>query len=275
MVDSLIGHLPERGGSLLVRGEPGIGKSALLERARDRAVTRGAQPFVTVGVESEAELAFAGLHQVLVPIVGLVAHLPEPERQVLEAVFGIGTGAEPDLFRVAMAAFHLLTVAADSAPVLVVVDDAHWLDQSSVRVLAFIARRLGHERIALIAAVRAGYRTYLEESGLEVLELERLSPIAAGHLLDARAPNLNPVVRARVLAEAAGNPLALVELARTLPQEAGVRERISPGPTTLPHAWSARLARGSIRCLGRPGWHCWRRHSTAARRCRKSWRAPR
>ena len=239
IIDSLVDRLPERGGSLLLRGEPGIGKSVLLERARSRAIAHGAQQFATVGVESEGELAFAGLHQLLVPIVGLVAHLPRPQRQVLEAVLGISTGAEPDLFRVAMAAFHLFTVAAESAPMLLAVDDAHWLDQSTVRVLAFIARRLDHEPMALVAAVRAGYHTSLEEAGLEVLELERLSPVAAGQLLDERAPNLNPIVRARVLAEAAGNPLALVELARTLPREARTRERIAPGPTTL----TARLER--------------------------------
>ena len=239
IIDSLVDRLPEQGGSLLLRGEPGIGKSVLLERARHRAAAQGTQQFVTVGVESEGELAFAGLHQLIVPIVGLVAHLPRPQRQVLEAVLGISTGAEPDLFRVAMAAFHLLTVAAESAPLLLVVDDAHWLDQSSVRVLAFIARRLYHEPMALVAAVRAGYHTSLEEAGFEVLELERLRPVAAGQLLDKRAPDLNPIVRARVLAEAAGNPLALVELARTLPLEARTRERISPGPTTL----TARLER--------------------------------
>jgi DNA-binding CsgD family transcriptional regulator len=239
LVDSLVAGVAEHGGSLLVLGEPGIGKSALLDRARRLALGSGWQTLATSGVEAEAELAFAGLHQLLVPIFDLVDSLPGPQRRALEAVFGVSDEPVPDLFRVAMAAFRLLTHAAEAAPVVVLADDAHWLDQPSVRVLAFIARRLEPEPIVLLAAVRTGYRTALDEARLTTLDLERLSPVAAARLVDLRAPNLHPIVRARVLAEAAGNPLALEELARSMPAEAGSRESLVPGPTTL----TARLER--------------------------------
>jgi DNA-binding CsgD family transcriptional regulator len=227
IVDSLVGHIVEGGGSLLIRGEPGIGKSALLDRARRQATAIGAQTLTAVGVESEAEFAFAGLHQLLRPILGLASSLPEPQRQALEAAFGVTAEARPDLFLVAMAALQILSLAAESAPVVACADDAHWLDRASVRVLAFIARRLANEPVVLVAAVRAGYQTPIENAGIRVLDLQRLSPLAAGQLLDLRAPGLHPIMRARVLAEAAGNPLALVELPRTMPSG------LSLGPPTL------------------------------------------
>jgi DNA-binding CsgD family transcriptional regulator len=239
IIDPLVDQVRDRGGSLLIRGEPGIGKSALLDRARARGAAMGAVTLATIGVESEAELAYAGLHQLLLPIFELATQLPRPQRRAIDAVFGVADDAVPDLFRVAMASFRLLTVAAESAPLIVGVDDAHWLDHSSVRALAFIARRLDDEPMALLVAVRAGYRTPFDDANLPVLELERLSPLAAGQLLDQRAPNLHPIVRARVLTEGAGNPLALVELARTLPSGPSAGRRLAPTPTTL----TARLER--------------------------------
>ena len=234
IVDSLVGHVGDAGGSLLIRGEPGIGKSALLERAHRHAATAGAQTLMAVGVESEAEFGFAGLYQLLRPIVGLARALPEPQRQALEAAFGVTADARPDLFLVAMAALQILGHAGESAPVVASVDDAHWLDRASLQVLAFIARRLENEPAVLLAAVRAGYQTPIENAGIRVLDLQRLSPLASSQLLDLRTPDLHPVIRARVLAEAAGNPLALVELPRTM-RSGG----LSLEPTTL----TARLER--------------------------------
>jgi DNA-binding CsgD family transcriptional regulator len=228
VVDSMVGHIADSGGSLLIRGEPGIGKSALLERARRQATALGAQTLTAVGVESEAEFPFAGLHQLLRPILGLASALPDPQRHAIEAAFGVTADARPDLFLVAMAALQILSRAAESAPVVARVDDAHWLDRPSVQVLAFIARRLENEPVVLLAAVRAGYQTPIETAGIRVLDLQRLSPLAAGQLLDLLAPDLHPIMRARVLAEAAGNPLALVELPRTMPHSG-----LSLAPTTL------------------------------------------
>jgi DNA-binding CsgD family transcriptional regulator len=241
-IDALVDRLPQRGGALVVRGEPGIGKSALLHRARDRAGTIGARALAAVGVESEAELAFAVLHQLLAPISAGIQALPEPQRRALEAAFGVTDELEPDPFHVALAAYRLVCDAADAAPLLLVVDDAHWVDRSSLGVLTFIARRLESEPVALVAAVRDGYAMALEDARLPVLALERLSARAAGALLDRGAPELHPVVRARVLAEAAGNPLALVELARTSPPaRPGLADATPTLSARLEQAFAARL----------------------------------
>ncbi|HEX4215256.1 MAG TPA: AAA family ATPase, partial [Candidatus Dormibacteraeota bacterium] len=235
LLDSLLDRIPGRGGALLVRGAPGIGKSALLQRTRRRADTLGVLTLATSGVESEAELAFAGLHQLLRPLIERRDRLPDPQRHALEAAFGIGAEVQPDPFRLAVGAFQLVSDAADSSPLVLIVDDAHSLDRPSLGVLAFIACRLESEPVALVAALRSGFQTALEDAGLPVLDLDRLSPRASAELLDREAPDLHPIVRARVLAESAGNPLALVELARTLP----ATERLDPAPTTL----TARLER--------------------------------
>jgi DNA-binding CsgD family transcriptional regulator len=244
-LDSLIGRVRAGSGALVIKGEAGIGKSALLERARDRATELGARALVAVGVESEAELAFAGMHQLLRPIIGTVELLPSPQRRALEVAFGIGSDVEPDPFLVALAAHQLVCDAAEVRPLALIVDDAQWLDRSSLGVLSFIARRLESEAVVLIAAVRDGYVTPLEETRLPSLRLERLNAVAAAELLDRSAPDLAPIVRARVLAGAAGNPLALVELARALPPLAAARDRLSPPPPTLTarleQAFAARL----------------------------------
>jgi DNA-binding CsgD family transcriptional regulator len=233
LLDRMLSRLADGGGALLFRGEPGIGKSALLDHARERARATGTRVLSIVGVESEAEFAFAGLHQLLHPVVGLIERLSESQRRALQAAFGVRGELEPDPFHVAVAAFQLLCEAADTGPLLLIVDDAHWLDRSSMGVLAFIARRLDSEPLALVAAVRAGVPTPLDDARLPTRDLERLSASAGAALLDRRAPELHPILRARVLAEAAGNPLALVELARSLSNSPLVRERLSPAPTTL------------------------------------------
>jgi DNA-binding CsgD family transcriptional regulator len=233
-IDAVLDRLWEGGGALVVRGEAGIGKSALLERARERADAAEALTLSAVGVESETELAFAGLHQLLLPIA---ASLPGP----LEAAFGLDGRIEPDPFRVALAAYQLVCETADASPLVLVVDDAHWLDRSSLDVLTFIARRLEHEPIALVVAVRDGFATTLDEARLPALHLDGLDDGASAELLDRAAPGLSPVVRTRVLAEADGNPLGLVELAHAAPLDGS----LAAAPTTLTarleHAFAARL----------------------------------
>jgi DNA-binding CsgD family transcriptional regulator len=246
VLDALVDRLRDGGGAVVVRGEAGIGKSALLQRVRRRAEARGARTLATVGVESEAELAFAGLHQLLRPVIGALTQQPESLRQALEAALGLGVDDKPDPYRVAVAAFQLICEVADSVPLVLVVDDAHWLDRSTQSVIAFIGRRLEAEHVALVAATRRGHSTALDDAGLLTLELERLSASAAARLLDRNAPELHPVLRARVLAESSGNPLALVELARSMGRSG---ERLSPPSTTL----TARLERafaGRLRDLG-------------------------
>jgi len=236
VLDALVDRLRDGGGTVVVRGEPGIGKSVLLQRVRGRAEAQGARPLVTVGVESEAEVAFAGLHQLLRPVIGALAQQPESQRQVLEAALGLGVDHTPDPFRVAVAAFQLICDVADSVPLVLIVDDAQWLDRSTLNVIAFIARRLEVEHVGLVAAIRREQAAPFDDARLPTIDLERLSASAAAHLLDREAPELHPVVRARVLAEASGNPLALVELASSMGRS-GVQ--LSAPPTTL----TARLDR--------------------------------
>src|SRR5438309_1809947 len=243
VLDGLVDRLRDGGGAVVVRGEAGIGKSALLQRVRRRAEAQGVRALITVGVESEAEFAFAGLHQLLRPVIGALAQLPGSQRQTLEAALGLGVDLKPDSFRVAVAAFQLICEVADSVPVALIVDDAHWLDGSTLSVIAFIGRRLEAEHIALVAALRSGQSTSLDDARLATLDLERLSASAAARLLDRAAPELHPVLRARVLAESSGNPLALVELARSMGRSS---EQLSPPPTNL----TARLGRAFASRLG-------------------------
>jgi DNA-binding CsgD family transcriptional regulator len=238
-VDTLIERLPEGGAALVVYGEAGVGKSALLRYARARADALGFRTLTTGGVESEAELAFAGLHQLLFPVLGLVELLPRPQRGALEVAFGIATGSEPDVFLVALAAYQLVCDAAEECPLVILADDVHWLDRSTSGVLTFIARRLENEPVALLASVRTGFATALGDASLPTLELDRLSPSAAAALLDRTAPDLHPVFRARVLAEAAGNPLALVELVRVHGTTESSDGQLSDTPLTM----TARLER--------------------------------
>ena len=244
-VDTMLGRLAEGGEALLVSGEAGVGKSALLDYARARADGLGLRTLSSLGVESEAELAFAGLHQLLVPVLELVELLPAPQRRALEVAFGIASGPEPDVFLVALAAYQLVCDAAEERPLVILADDAHWLDRSTLRVLTFIARRLESEPVALLVSVRTDSVTPLGDAGLPALELERLSPSAAGALLDRTAPDLHPVFRARVLREAAGNPLALVELVRVRP-DPGTFAELSETPLTI----TARLERAFAAQLG-------------------------
>jgi DNA-binding CsgD family transcriptional regulator len=230
-IDALVDGVGERGGALLVRGEAGIGKSALLGRAVHRAGEVGARAVATAGVESEAQLAFAGMHQLLRPFESLVDRLPEPQRLALRAALGETDAVEPDMFLVAAAAFGLLSEAGEETPLVIAVDDAQWLDPSSLAVLTFVARRAEGEPLVLVAAVRDGFATPLQGADLPTLRVERLDPAVATELLDRGAPGLHPLLRSRVLDEAAGNPLALVELARAI--SPATAERLAPQSTTL------------------------------------------
>jgi hypothetical protein len=244
-VDAIVEGLAEGGAALVVSGEAGVGKSALLHYARARADALGLRTLTAVGVESEAELAFAGVHQLLYPILGLRELLPVPQRRALEVAFGIASGSEPDPFLVALAAYRLVCDAAEESPMVLFADDAHWLDHSTAAVLTFIARRLESESVGLFVSVRSGFATPLAAAGLAELELERLSPSASGALLDRTAPDLHPVLRARVLAEAAGNPLALVELGRAHRTADDADGQLSDAPlpltTRLERAFAAQL----------------------------------
>jgi DNA-binding CsgD family transcriptional regulator len=197
---------------LVLRGEAGIGKTALLEHLS--AVTEGCRIARIAGAESEMELAFAGLHALCAPMLGRLGHLPIPQRDALNTAFGMSGGPPPDRFLVGLAVLSLLADAAGEQPLVCIVDDAQWLDRVSVQTLAFVARRLLAERVGLVFALRE-FGDEHELQGLPELVIEGLASDDARRLLDATIPgSLDPRVRDRVLGEAGGNPLALLELPR-------------------------------------------------------------
>jgi DNA-binding CsgD family transcriptional regulator len=216
LLSSLFEDVGVHGGSLLIRGEAGIGKSALLAKARQRADQLGVRVLSTSGAPFEAQMPFAGLQRLLRPVVHELDTLPEPQRAALEVALGVRAGPAPDVFLIALAALNLVADRAGEAPLLLVVEDAHWLDAATWDVLAFMARRVEMEPIVLLFAARDGPASQLDEAGLRELRLGALDDASANALLEAHAPELTSVLRRRVLHEAGGNPLALVELARAL-----------------------------------------------------------
>jgi DNA-binding CsgD family transcriptional regulator/tetratricopeptide (TPR) repeat protein len=201
-----------KGRALVVRGEAGVGKTALLEylvdAASDLHVVRA------TGVESEMELAYAGLHQLCAPLLDRLGRLPEPQHEALRIVFGLSSGNAPDQFLVGLAVLSLLSEAADERPLLCVVDDAQWLDHASALTLAFVGRRLLAEPVALVFAARETDQALeglpaLEVGGLREGDAQALLGSVIRFVLDER-------VRDRIVAETRGNPLALLELPRGL-----------------------------------------------------------
>ncbi|MEB3034259.1 AAA family ATPase [[Mycobacterium] nativiensis] len=201
-----------RGQVLVLRGEPGIGKTALLDYLAERA--SGFRVIGTAGVESDMELAFAGLQQLCAPLMDCAAELPAPQHDALQIAFGLASGPAPDRFLVGLAVLGLLAAAAGERPVLCLVDDAQWLDQVTAQTLGFVARRLVAEPVALVFALRQPVEAL---TGLPRLMLRGLGDADARELLDsAIAGPIDTQVRDRIVAETHGNPLALLELPRGL-----------------------------------------------------------
>jgi DNA-binding CsgD family transcriptional regulator len=199
---------------LVLCGEPGIGKTALLDYAAGRAAGFGVVR--AVGVESEMELPFAGLHQLCGAMLDGLGRLPPPQRDALGTAFGLSSGAQPDRFLVGLAVLSLLSEAAEERPLLCLVDDAQWLDRSSAQVLAFVARRLRADSVAMLFAEREQGRLDAL-AGLPDLPLQGLPDESArGLLASVITTPLDERVRDRILTETHGNPLALLELPREL-----------------------------------------------------------
>ena len=220
VLNHLTGQLDkDTGGALVVRGEAGIGKSALLTAIAAEAQDHGRHVLSAAGVQSEAQISFSGLHQLLRPVLHLSESLPSRQRAALHAAFGMSEGIASELFLTGLAALELIGDAAEGSPVLLIIEDAQWLDQPSCAVLAFVARRLAAEPALMLIAARDGFPNPFDEAGLTELRLQGLTKKAAGQLLDSCAPGLDPVVRERLLEDAAGSPLALIELPAALRSE--------------------------------------------------------
>jgi AAA ATPase domain len=246
IIDSLLaGARQGRSGAVVVRGEAGIGKTALLDHAAEAA--RRMLVLRVAGVETEAELTFAGLHLLLRPVLGRVGALPAPQAAALRGAFGLSEGSDADRFLVGLGVLSLLSELAEDQPVLCLVDDAHWLDTASADALVFTARRLEAEGVVMVLAARDGPRPFAAP-GLPDLVVAALDADQAGQVLDERARHLIPALRDRVLAEAGGNPLALAELAAAHTDDTG---HAGAGPLPVTRRVQDLLA-AQVRRLGEP-----------------------
>ena len=238
----LAGAREGRSGALVLRGVAGAGKTALLEAAR--AAAAGMCVLASGGVESEAELPYAALHQLLRPVLDRLDDLPEVQAHALRGALGLAADGGERRFLVSVAVLTLLAEVAEERPLLCVVDDAHWLDAASAEALAFVTRRLQAEPIAMLFATRDSDRP---APAVPELLVDGLAPEAAGRLLDHRAGELAPEVRERLVHSTGGNPLALLELssALTADQRAGAEPLVGPLPVSarVERAFLARVER--------------------------------
>jgi len=242
----LIDQIAEHGGSVVVAGEPGAGKSALLRAAAEHGRSAGLQVLEATGVECEAQLPFAGLHQLLRPVLGSAAQLPDPQRHALDSAFGADAGCQPERFMIALATLNLLADAAARTPVLVVVDDVQWLDRPTQEVLVFVARRISADPIVVTGGVRNGHDTAFAAASLTELNVTGLDDASARDLLASHAGDLSSADQERILKAAQGNPLALIELPAAMRTAAAAGLELLPPalPLTarLERAFTARVA---------------------------------
>jgi DNA-binding CsgD family transcriptional regulator len=234
----LEGARASRSGVLVLVGEAGIGKSALFDDACRRA--GGMQVLRCRGIESEARLPFAALHQLLRPVLDHAQAIPPVQAHALRAALGMEAGARPERFLVAIAVLSVLAEAAATTPVLCVVDDMHWIDKASAATLAFVARRLVAEPIAMLFAARDGDDARLDPLGLPQLRLGGLDADATRSLLEGI--ELSAEARERLATETAGNPLALLELSAAMTDE----QRTGAEPILGPLPVSSRVERAFL-----------------------------
>lgn len=245
-IDRLLARAREgRSAAIVLRGEAGIGKTALLDYAA--AAADGMLVLRTAGIETEAELAFAGLHLLLRPVLDRIDGLPGPQAAALRGALGLSEPGSQDRFLAGLAVLSLMSDLSEDRPVLCLIDDAHWLDRASADALLFTARRLEAEGVVMILAARPGPPPFATP-GLRGLVLAPLDPDQAARLLEERAGSLATALKGRLLAEADGNPLALVELAGAASEDTG-----PAGMAPLPVSRSVReLLADQIARLGEP-----------------------
>ena len=212
LLDSLLAGREGACRGLLLRGDPGAGKTALLDAAAARAGDLGTRVLRASGVEFEREMNFSALHQMLYPLRRHTGRLAGHHRDIVDRIFGLAPGPPPDPLAASTAVLALLGEVAVEGPLLMIADDVPWLDLASATALGFVVRRMSDHPIAFLATLRTGVRGICGQLALPVREIGPLTEGEAAELLDARWPGLRPSVRRRILAEAAGNPLALREL---------------------------------------------------------------
>ncbi|HEY5319924.1 MAG TPA: AAA family ATPase, partial [Galbitalea sp.] len=211
-LDDLLGGLPRAGGAVIVRGDPGIGKTALGEFAIGLARRRNIPVLSTNASEVEAQLPFAALEKLLRPYIKKFSLLRPRQREALEAALGLSRSSTPDVYLVGLAVLDLLSEVGGDTGVLVVIDDVHWIDASTAQALGFVIRRLRSEPVAMVVTVRPGYPTPLLETDLPIVDLEALSESDSLSLMAESRSDLGRLEQLRVLDLARGNPLALLEL---------------------------------------------------------------
>ncbi|MEU0562624.1 AAA family ATPase [Dactylosporangium sp. NPDC006015] len=235
-----------RGGDVrLICGEPGVGKSSLMTAAEELAISAGMRVLRASGSEFEADVSYSCLNQLFLPVHADLDRLPSGPREALSVALGFGAGALPDVLLVCNAALLLVAEVAADVPVVLVVDDVHWIDRATAVVLGFIARRLAGRRAGLLVSARTETVSFLDLRGLSEQVVEPLGNEAAGRLVDAHHPQMPATVRRRLLDLAQGNPLALLELPSTLlgsVQRAGTQPEVVPLSDRLQAVFAARLA---------------------------------
>lgn len=234
------------GRAIALVGDPGVGKSALQSKVAEHARSLGFTVLMARGSPSETHLPYASLHQVLRPVLSRAERLPRRLRDALLGCFAMNDSVEANPFHTVLAVLELVADAAQQAPLLVCLDDVQWMDQSSLEALAFVARRIAGEQVVVLGAARQDLLRFVDESPFERVSLEGISAEAAATLLASRAPGLPTSLRERVLQDANGNPLALLEFANAL--ESGWDGWLGPGEdlpmtTRLERAFAARAER--------------------------------
>ncbi|MFF2328627.1 MULTISPECIES: ATP-binding protein [unclassified Streptomyces] len=220
------------GGALLLSGDAGVGKTALLDSVALASARRGGRVLRAAGAQFEVDVSYSGLNQLLIPLLDALDELDPAHRDALRVAIGLGSGPPPDRLLLSTAVLFLLRLVAAKTPLLLIVDDLPWMDRATNAVLGFVARRLVGSRVGFLAASRAHADSYFEQGGLPEHVLRPLDEAAADELLSSRHPDLAPAVRRRLIAEASGNPLALVELPGSL--TGAQRSALAALPSVLP-----------------------------------------
>ena len=205
-----------RGESLAISGEPGVGKTSLLEAACQSAIERGYAVLRVTGTEFESNISYSGLHQLLAPFTDCLEELVEPQRVALAVVLGISDEQPPPTLVLVSAVISVLRLVSSGSPILAAIDDVQWIDRASASILSLTCRRLSGTGIGIITTSRSGWQSQFDDSGLPALRLQALTDESSMALIEWTFPSLAAPVRRRVLVEARGNPLALLELPRAL-----------------------------------------------------------